>query len=71
MVGSERLFRFSGGEFNSVLDGADVTMAKGRTRKILLTGTCWYELTGLWHLLSAQGDDVYCTLKDKIPGTPK
>ncbi|EPV1155047.1 hypothetical protein [Escherichia coli] len=28
-------------------------------QKILLTGTCWYELTGLWHLLSAQGYDVY------------
>lgn len=27
--------------------------------KILLTGTCWYELTGLWHLLSAQGYSVY------------
>ena len=30
-----------------------------RGRKILLTGTCWYELTGLWHLLSAQEYDVY------------
>lgn len=28
-------------------------------QKILLTGTCWYELTGLWHLLSAQGHNVY------------
>ncbi|MBB6965809.1 hypothetical protein HEN96_023500 [Escherichia coli] len=27
-------------------------------QKILLTGTCWYELTGLWHLLSALGHDV-------------
>ncbi len=26
---------------------------------MLLTGTCWYELTGLWHLLSAQGYNVY------------
>lgn len=30
-----------------------------RGKKILLTGTCWYELTGLWHLLSAQGYSVY------------
>ncbi|HBA9649678.1 TPA: hypothetical protein J1393_004624 [Escherichia coli] len=28
-------------------------------QKILLTGTSWYELTGLWYLLSAQGYDVY------------
>ncbi|ENA4398150.1 TPA: hypothetical protein J1W37_004562 [Escherichia coli] len=27
--------------------------------KILLTGTCWYELTGLWHLLSTLGYDVF------------
>ncbi len=26
---------------------------------MLLTGTCWYELTGLWHLLSTQGHNVY------------
>ncbi|ELO5003686.1 hypothetical protein QUQ70_004869, partial [Escherichia coli] len=32
---------------------------RNRRQKILLTGTCWYELTGLWHLLSAQGYDVY------------
>lgn len=37
-----------------------VDMVVGRRgRKILLTGTCWYELTGLWHLLSAQGYNVY------------
>lgn len=28
-------------------------------KKIFLTGTCWYEVKGLWHLLSAQGYDVY------------
>lgn len=28
-------------------------------QKILLTGACWYELTELWHLLSAQGYNVY------------
>ncbi|HBA7544031.1 TPA: hypothetical protein J1Y36_002880 [Escherichia coli] len=28
-------------------------------RRVVLVGTCWYELTGLWHLLSAQGYDVY------------
>lgn len=27
--------------------------------KILLTGTCWYELTGLWYLLSEHGYNVY------------
>ena len=35
-------------------------MDKNIQRKILLAGTCWYELTGLWHLLLAQGYDVYC-----------
>lgn len=28
--------------------------------KVLLTGTCWYELTGLWSLLSDCEYDVYC-----------
>ncbi|MEB7742885.1 hypothetical protein NGB58_27805, partial [Escherichia coli] len=34
----------------------------GEQRKMnfLLTGTCWYELWGLWHLLSGQGHNVYC-----------
>lgn len=27
--------------------------------KILLIGTCWYELTGLLNLLLVQGHDVY------------
>lgn len=34
-------------------------MAGGVRKKILLTGTCWYELSGLYHLLSAQEFDVY------------
>ncbi|HCZ4708617.1 TPA: hypothetical protein O3H02_004283 [Salmonella enterica subsp. enterica serovar Saintpaul str. CFSAN004144] len=38
---------------------ASVVNAGSVKQKILLTGTCWYELTGLWHLLSAQGYDVY------------
>ncbi len=29
-------------------------------KKILLTGTCWHELTGLWFLLPAQEYDVCC-----------
>lgn len=33
-------------------------MAGGVRKKILLTGTCWYELSGLYHLLSAQEFDV-------------
>ena len=37
----------------------DVENIENVGRKILLTGTCWYELAGLWHQLSAQGYDVY------------
>lgn len=44
---------------DDVLYGIDVMDVGNVRRKILLTGTCWYELTGLWHLLSAQGYDVY------------
>lgn len=36
-----------------------VVLINIRQQKILLTGTCWYELTGLWHLLSAQGYNIY------------
>lgn len=32
-------------------------------KRILLTGTCWYELNGLEHLLSAQGYDTCQTMK--------
>ncbi|MGS5326491.1 hypothetical protein ACVD2K_24865, partial [Escherichia coli] len=43
-----------------VLCGVDVvTGGNIRQQKILLTGTCWYELAGLWHLLSAQGYNIY------------
>ncbi|WP_174498312.1 hypothetical protein [Escherichia coli] len=41
------------------LCGIDVVTVVSVRQKILLTGTCWYELTGLWHLLSAQGYNVY------------
>lgn len=52
--------------FKGVLDSADMTMTDGGRRKIILTGTCRYELTGLWHLLSAQGDDVYCMSLEEL-----
>ena len=42
----------------------DMENVKDARRKILLTGTCWYELTGLWHLLSAYGYNVF----RKLPG---
>ncbi|WP_240731132.1 hypothetical protein [Escherichia sp. E4736] len=42
-----------------VLCGTDVVNVVSVRQKILLTGTCWYELRGLWHLLSTQGYNVY------------
>ncbi|EHP0862877.1 hypothetical protein KNZ39_004506 [Escherichia coli] len=48
----------SGTDTADVLCGTDVVNVVSVRQKILLTGTCWYELTGLWHLLSAQGFDV-------------
>ena len=42
-----------------VLYGTDVVNVVSVRQKILLTGTCWYELTGLWYILSAQGYNVY------------
>ncbi|EAT6028178.1 hypothetical protein A3U77_20180 [Salmonella enterica subsp. enterica serovar Urbana] len=49
----------SGTDIGDVLCGTDVVNVVSVRQKILLTGTCWYELTGLWHLLSAQGYNVY------------
>ncbi|HAX5087863.1 TPA: hypothetical protein JZG72_004684 [Escherichia coli] len=49
----------SGTGTGDVLCGTDVVKVVSMRQKILLTGTCWYELTGLWHLLSAQGHNVY------------
>ncbi|ELD0539745.1 hypothetical protein QUR00_004339 [Escherichia coli] len=49
----------SGSDTGDVLYGTDVVNLVSVRQKILLTGTCWYELTGLWHLLSAQGYNVY------------
>ncbi|WP_426472804.1 hypothetical protein [Escherichia marmotae] len=49
----------SGTYSDDVLCGTDVVNVVSMRQKILLTGTCWYELTGLWHLLSAQGYNVY------------
>lgn len=46
--------------------GADVVSVRNRRKKILLTGTCGYELTGLWYLLSVHGYDVYCELPEHI-----
>lgn len=28
-------------------------------KRLLLTGNCWYELTGLWYLLSDENHDIY------------
>lgn len=49
----------SGVHTGGVLYCTDVMNVVSVRQKILLTGTCWYELTGLWHLLSAQGYNVY------------
>ncbi|MEB7078088.1 hypothetical protein [Escherichia coli] len=49
----------SGTDTGDVLCGTAVVKVVSVRQKILLTGTCWYELTGLWHLLSAQGHNVY------------
>ncbi|MBA7901122.1 hypothetical protein FFT88_23365 [Escherichia sp. E4930] len=45
-----------------------MSVRKEKRKRIILTGTCWYELTGLWQLLSMLGHDVcraspgkYCT----------
>lgn len=53
------LYGMSGVHTGDVLYGTDVVNVVSVRQKILLTGTCWYELTGLWHLLSAQGYNVY------------
>lgn len=42
-------------DFDDALYGIDVVNVVSVKQRILLTGTSWYELTGLWHLLSAQG----------------
>lgn len=55
---SSNLYGMSGTDTGDVLCGTDVVNVVSVRQKILLTGTCWYELTGLWHLLSAQGLDV-------------
>lgn len=49
-----------GTDTGDVLCGIDVVKVVSVRQKTLLTGTCWYELTELWHLLSAQGHRVYC-----------
>ncbi|EJT2828488.1 hypothetical protein N2K55_003554 [Shigella boydii] len=48
-----------GADSDNVLCGIDVVNVVSVRQKILLTGTCWYELTGLWSLLSDCGYDVY------------
>lgn len=52
------LYGMSDTDTGDVLCGTDVVNVVSVRQKILLTGTCWYELTGLWHLLSVQGHDV-------------
>ncbi|MFJ7174838.1 hypothetical protein [Citrobacter freundii] len=48
----------SGTDTGDILYGTDVVNVVNVRQKILLTGTCWYELTGLQNLLSAKGYDV-------------
>ncbi|CAD5534787.1 Uncharacterised protein [Escherichia coli] len=48
-----------GTDTGDVLHGTDMVNVVSVRQRILLTGTCWYELTGLWHLLSAQGFNIY------------
>ncbi|WP_089639636.1 hypothetical protein [Escherichia coli] len=50
----------SGTDTGGVLYGTDVVNIVSVRPKILLTGTCWYELTGLLKLLSAREFDVCC-----------
>lgn len=45
------LYGMSGTDTGDVLCGTDVVKVVSMRQKILLTGTCWYELTGLWHLI--------------------
>lgn len=35
-----------------------MSVRREKRKRIILTGTCWYELTGLWQLLSMLGHDV-------------
>ncbi len=35
-------------------------MVREQRKRLLLTGTCWYELTGLQVLLTRMGYDVFC-----------
>lgn len=53
------LYGMPGTDAGDVLCGIDVVNVVNVRKKILLTGTCWYELAGLWCLLSAQGYYVY------------
>ena len=54
------LYGMSGTDTDDILCGIGVVNAVNVRQRILLAGTCWYELTGLRHLLSAQGYDVCC-----------
>lgn len=38
--------------------GVKVSVRKEKGQRIILTGTCWYELSGLRHMLSMRGYDV-------------
>ncbi len=44
---------------SDIHSGEDMMVVRETRKKLLLTGTSWYELTGLWSLLSAQGYDAY------------
>lgn len=45
---------------------ADASMKSEGKKRVLLTGTCWYELAGLRHLLSVQGYDVCYVLPGNL-----
>lgn len=48
-----------GTDTDDIMCGINVVNIVSVKQKILLTGTCWYELTGLWNLLTEQGYDVH------------
>ncbi|ENW9230522.1 TPA: hypothetical protein ACF37U_002518 [Escherichia coli] len=48
-----------GTDTDDIMCGINVVNIVSVKQKILLTGTCRYELTGLWNLLTEQGYDVY------------
>lgn len=58
IVCSKYLYGMSGSVINNIQHGASMKISMKYSVNILLTGTCWYELTGLCFLLLAQGYSV-------------